>query len=89
MKTLNRACETFDNLSQHCSGANIREGKIRLREKGLTRASKPQGSGLRRDDRPLECSLIERRAGDFLVKESWLGSGTNTYDGIYVSTGKT
>ena len=89
MKTLNRACETLDNLSQYCFGANSREGKRRLHEKGLTRTSKPHVSGLRRDHGPLKCSVMERRAGNFLGKKSWLGLGINTCEGIYVSTGKT
>ena len=89
MKTLNGACETFDNLSQHRFGADSRGGEIRLREKGLNGASKPQKPRFRQDNRSLKCSILERRAGNSLVKKSWLGLGTNTYKGIYVSTGKT
>ena len=38
--------------------------------KGLSRASKPQDSGLRKDHRPLISYLMERRAGNFLDKKS-------------------
>ena len=89
MKTLNRACGTFNVVSQHCFGANSREGRVWLRERGLIGALKPQKPRLRRDHKPLKESILERWASNFLVKELWLGLGTNTCKGIYVSTGKT